>query len=51
MVDDISKDVSDVDFTTVISLKIVYCQRETNPRKPMWLMTSPKMCLTLTLLQ
>ena len=32
----------------VTSLLIVDCQRGTNPRKPMWLIVSPKMCLTST---
>ena len=32
----------------VANLQIAKCQRETNSRKPMWLMTLPRMCLTLT---
>ena len=32
----------------VINLQIVDYQRGTNPKKPMWLMTLARMCLTLT---
>ena len=35
----------------VINLLIADFRRETNSRKPMWLTTSPRMCLKLTSLQ
>ena len=43
-----SKGNASIVGSKVTNLRIANYQRGKNPRKPMWLMASPRMCLTLT---